>query len=188
MTAYQDRVREHSFDGIQEFDNRLPNWWLWSFYLACIFSVLYWVHYHVLGTGDLPVEAWKIEEQEAGARIAAQMAKDPVTAELLQKMAGEPAVVAQGEAVFRQHCALCHKEDGSGNIGPNLTDGYWIYGGKPMDLFETVMHGRPNGMQAWNVYGRQFVTDVVAYVMAEVKGTDRPGKEPQGEKEAVGAR
>ena len=42
-----DEVRGHEFDGIEEYDNRLPNWWLWTFFGACIFSVAYWGYYEV---------------------------------------------------------------------------------------------------------------------------------------------
>lgn len=175
-------LREHAFDGIQEFDNRLPNWWLWSLYLTCIFSVGYWIHYHILGTGNQPGAAYLIEEQAGKARVDAEMAKNPVTEELLQRLAREPASVAAGRQFFVANCVQCHLEDASGSIGPNLTDEYWLYGGTAMDLWETVMEGRPNGMQPWKSHGRGAVQEVVAYLLS-IRNTNRPGKEPQGKKE-----
>jgi cytochrome c oxidase cbb3-type subunit 3 len=178
-------LRHHTFDGIQEYDNRLPNWWLWTFYLACIFSLLYWVHYHTLGTGSLPGEAYVVEQQEAAARIEAEMAKNPVTNEMLLKLAGEPAVVAEGEKIFKDpaRCAQCHRPDGGGNIGPNLTDRFWINGGTPMDIYRTVSEGgRPDkGMQSWKANGQLFVQRAVAYVLS-IRNTNVPdGKKPEPE-------
>ncbi|MBM4059834.1 MAG: c-type cytochrome [Planctomycetes bacterium] len=175
-----ETTRGHAYDGIDEFDNRLPNWWLWSFYLACIFSVFYWIHYHTLGTGDLPGEAFVLEQQQAQQRAEEEAARNPVTDESLTKLAQDPAVVAEGEKIFKDpaRCALCHKPDGSGNIGPNLTDDMWIYGGKPMDVYTTVLKGRPGGMLPYEAFGRTFVQRSVAYVLS-IKGRNLPGKAPE---------
>lgn len=181
-------TRGHTYDGIAEFDNRLPNWWLWTFYLACIFAVFYWVHYHSLGIGDLPSEAYMAEQKEAAARLEAQLAANPVTDEMLLKLAKEPAFVAEGERIFKDmtKCALCHKPDASGLVGPNLTDDMWIYGGKPMDIYTTILKGRQQdlakgfvgGMQAWEPNGMQFVLRATAYVLS-IKNTNVKGKEPE---------
>ena len=173
-------TRSHTFDGIQEFDNRLPNWWLWSFYLACIFSVFYWIAYHTLGIADLPGEAYLEEQRQAAARLEAELAKNPITDESLLKLADNPAFVAEGRAIFEDmtKCALCHKANGSGDIGPNLTDEYWVYGGKPMDIYTTIMEGRPGGMLAHKQYGLGFVQRTTAYVLS-IKNTNVPGKAPE---------
>lgn len=183
-----EATRGHTFDGIEEFDNRLPNWWLWTFYGAIIFSVFYWVYYHTLGTGDLPIEAYRVEQQEAAARLEAQLAANPVSDEMLLKLAKEPAFVAEGEKIFKDmtKCALCHKPDASGLVGPNLTDDRWIYGGKPMDIYTTILKGRQQdlakgymgGMQSWEHEGMQFVLRATAYVLS-IKNTNVPGKEPE---------
>jgi cytochrome c oxidase cbb3-type subunit 3 len=183
-----DQLREHTFDGIQELDSHLPNWWLWSFYLACIFSVFYWIVYHTLGTGDLPSEAYVEEQREAAARIEAELAKNPVTNESLLKLSKEPAVVAAGEAIFKNPglCAQCHNPDASGNIGPNLTDAWWINGGTPLEIYHTVMNGgRPDkGMQPWKGNGAMWVQRVVAYVLS-IRNTNRPGKAHEPEAKEV---
>lgn len=181
-------TRGHAYDGIEEFDNRLPNWWLWSFYLACIFSIGYWIHYHTLGTGALPGTAYQIEQREAMARLEAELAKNPVTEESLHKLAQESAVVAEGERIWMEtkplSCSFCHKPDGSGLTGPNLTDNHWLYGGKGMDIYTTIMKGRPNGMPAFGEqYGSLFAQRATAYVLARLKGKNLPGREPQGTEE-----
>ena len=174
----------HVYDGIHELDNRLPNWWLWSFYVACIFAVVYWLDFHTLGTGDLPLEAYRGEQRAAAAKLEAELAKNPVTEESLQKLATEAGVVAEGEKIFRTtaplSCAFCHKPDGSGQSGPNLTDGSWLYGGRAMDVYTTIMEGRPNGMPAWKANGSLFAQRATAYVLAKLKNTNREGLPPQG--------
>ena len=183
-----EATRGHTYDGIAEFDNRLPNWWLWSFYLACIFSVAYWIHFHSLGVGDLPSEAYTAEQKAAAAKLEAQLAANPVNEEMLLKLAKEPAFVKEGEAIFKDmtRCALCHRPDASGLVGPNLTDDLWIYGGKPMDIYTTILKGREQnlakgfqgGMQSFEANGMQFVLRATAYVLS-IKNTFVKGKEPE---------
>lgn len=187
-------LRDHTFDGIQEFDHRLPNWWLWTFYGACIFSVVYWIHYHTLGTGALPGEAYLLEQQAAADRMAEEMARNPITTESLLKAAENPAFVTEGEKIFMQFCAQCHGPTGNGMLaggvpgaGPNLTDGFWINGGTPMEIYHTVMEGgRPGkGMQSWKGNGHLFVQRAVAYVLT-IKGRNVPGgKDPEPEAKEV---
>ena len=180
--THDDRLREHVFDDdVQEFDNRLPNWWLWSFYLACIFSVGYWIHYHTLGTGALPTEEFRQQNEAAAARLAEMEVSD----DTLFALSKEPTAVAAGREVWIDNCAQCHKEDASGNIGPNMTDNYWIHGGKPMDLYNTVITGvLDKGMPDYwlRQLGNLRCQQVVAY-MITIKNTNLPGKEPQGEPE-----
>jgi len=182
-------TREHTFDGIQEFDNHLPNWWLWSFYLACIFSVIYWVGYHSLGIGDSPMRAYNAEQAAAAAALEAKLAANPITDDALLQMAKEPAFVAEGARIFRDpnRCALCHKPDGGayGGAGANLTDAWWIYGSRPTDIFTTIKNGRPpdpvagrlGGMPEHGSFGLGFVMRATAFVLS-IKGTNvQPGKD-----------
>lgn len=184
-------LREHSFDGIQEFDNKLPNWWLWTFFGSIIFAWFYWVHYHVLGTGpDQQTEfAVAMKENEARMEEAAKSRLD-LTDEGLLAMSRDPEVVAEGRKIFVTNCTACHTETGAGSkdppsIGPNLTDGYWIHGGKPTQIYRTVTEGVPlKGMTPWGpVLGATRVATVTAYVLT-IKGTNLPGKDPEGEKES----
>lgn len=175
------KPREHAFDGIVEFDNRMPNWWLWSFYLACIFSIAYWVHYHTLGVGDLPIEVYNREQAAAAVRAEEDAARNPVTDESLRKIASEPAVVQAGETIFKDptKCALCHRPDGGGSIGPNLTDEFWVYGNTPMDIYTSILKGRPGGMLAHEAFGTTFVQRATAYVLS-IQNTNVPnGKAPE---------
>ena len=175
-----ETTRGHAYDGIEEFDNRLPNWWLWTLYLACIFSVFYWIYYHTIGTGNLPIEEYAIEQAGEAVRAEEAARNNPITEVTLQELAKNPAVVAEGEKIFKDptKCALCHKPDGSGNIGPNLTDDMWIYGGKAMDIYTTILKGRPGGMLPHEAFGVTFVQRATAYVLS-IKNTKLPGKVPE---------
>lgn len=193
MTA---EVRSHTYDGIQEFDNRLPNWWLWTFYGACIFSVFFWIHYHTIGTGDLPGEAYLVEQRKAAAALEAEMKKNPVTEERLLQLAENPTFVADGKALFVQHCSTCHRENGGAGkdqfgtpgAGANLTDDYWIYGGDPMAIYQTILEGRQfpdpeigsnGGMQSWRHLGTGSVLRLAAFVLS-IKGSNvSDGKAPE---------
>lgn len=188
-----ETTRGHTYDGIQEFDNRLPNWWLWTFYLACIFSVFYWIAYHTLRTADLPGATYAAEQASEAERLEAEAAKNPVSNEMLLGLAKNPAIVAEGRKIFEDatKCALCHDTNGAasaaGKIGANLTDDYWIYGDSPMDIYTTILKGRAanpekglaGGMLPWEAYGPQFVQRATAYVLS-IKGSNvQGGKAPE---------
>lgn len=180
-----DPLRPHEFDGIQEYDNRLPNWWLWTFYLACVFSVFYWLHFHVFRSGLSSQQSYGVEMADYTARKEAVAAAMPLSHESLLELASDEVALRAGKEIWLQNCVQCHNEDGSGNIGPNMTDKYWIHGGQPMDLYKTVTQGVPDkGMVSWEpLLGDLRCRQVVAYVLS-IKNTNVPnGKAPQGEPE-----
>ncbi|NNF08519.1 MAG: c-type cytochrome [Candidatus Eisenbacteria bacterium] len=177
-----DQVFEHDFDGIQEFDNRLPNWWLYTLYGAVIFGVLYWMYFHTTAVGPLPEERYEMTVIQHNEEQLARMGDQELTDETLMMMAAVPARVAEGKALFQQFCTVCHLEQGQGSVGPNLTDKYWIHGPEPLTIHGTVMNGVPEkGMAAWGgQLGPKRVNDVVAFVLT-LKGTEVAGKDPEGE-------
>jgi len=165
----------HVYDGIEEADNQLPLWWLWTFYLAIAFAVFYWVAYHELETMPLPMEAYSkaLQERSAGGEV---------NEELLAALVADPDAVAEGQSLFAENCVACHEARGQGNIGPNLTDEYWIHGGGPMAIHQTISEGVLSaGMPAWGAtLGGPASQKLTAYVMS-IRGQNLPGKEPQGE-------
>jgi cytochrome c oxidase cbb3-type subunit III len=183
MSGYVDRLREHSFDGIQEFDNYLPKWWLWSFYLACIYAAIYWFHYEGSGFGTSSIAAY---EAEYSAKMKREAAAKPVTRQLLLDYAKQPSAIEAGRKLFVTTCFVCHKADGGGQAGPNLTDKFWIHGGSIEQIYQTVAKGSPTDatMIAWEPnLKRVGVLQVVSYVMS-IKNTNVPGgKAPQGKAE-----
>lgn len=174
----------HDFDGIRELDNKLPNWWLATFYLAIVFSFGYWAWYHILDAGPLQMEAYEMEMARAAeAAESRRAARGEVGDEALAALSEDAAVVSSGQAIYGQFCAACHAAGGEGSIGPNLTDAYWIHGGSPKEILKVVSDGvAAAGMPSWRpVLGDEKVEQVTAFLLT-LKGKDLPGKEPQGEK------
>ncbi len=177
-------MRAHSFDGIQEFDNKLPRWWLWSFYLACIFAVVYWFHFHVLSTGDLPLVRFEKEVAAAATTEAEAEARAPVTNEALIAASNDKALVARGQKAFVNNCTACHKPDAGGLVGPNLTDDAWVHGGNPIDIYKVVAEGiAGTAMVSWKpILGRTRVHDTVAYLLSIRNTNVAGGKAAEGTK------
>jgi cytochrome c oxidase cbb3-type subunit I/II len=167
----------HEVDGIQECDNKLPNWWLNILYLSIAFSALYIYHYHQGGFSDLPsVEVRKLNDE---AEAAEAKKTGVVTSGALLAMSRDSARLTEGRKLFEETCALCHR---SGNIGPNLTDSSWLHGGRPEQIFKTIAKGVPDkGMKAWQTeLGSERVQSVTAYVLTLKSSNAANGKAPQG--------
>ena len=173
----------HEYDGIKEADNKLPQWWLWSFYLAIAFSFAYWIYYEAFGVGDGPLDRYSQE------RMAALDTGEPVTDDLLVELADDRLAVRAGGRTFGQNCAKCHGSAAEGSIGPNLTDEYWIGGHAPVDIYQTIVDGRSGkGMPPWGLQlGPGACKQVAAYLLS-IRNSNVPGKEPQGEKVAPEAK
>ena len=178
----QDLLLDHEYDGIQEFDNRLPNWWLYILYGTIIFAVVYWLYFQTTGAGALPHESYQASMAEAAEKQLEAMADQPVTEESLNLVSTVPDRVQAGAEVFKTFCVICHLDQGQGSVGPNLTDAYWLHGGSAMDILRVVTEGVPEkGMAAWGgQLGPKRVQDVTAFVLT-LRNTNVAGKEPQGE-------
>jgi len=161
----EDPIRPHVFDGIQEYDKRMPNWWLFTFYATIVFWVGYWFYYeHADGPSNPAVLEKQLSEIEA-AKLAAAPAVDD---ESLWKMSRNPVFVDAGKATYASTCASCHADKLTGGIGPNLVDNLWIHGGTPSEAYKTISEGvLIKGMPAWGpVLGPKKVSELVAYIMS----------------------
>jgi cytochrome c oxidase cbb3-type subunit 3 len=140
-------LMQHEYDGIRELDNNLPPWWVWGFYATIIFALIYLINYHVIGTSDLQIEAYNKEMAQAKKDVDAYLAKMAMNVdETNATMLTEEGDLSAGKALFETNCVTCHNPKGEGNIGPNLTDKFWIYGPDIKVVFKTVKSGTPNGM------------------------------------------
>jgi len=177
----RDEVREHSFDGIQEYDNDLPRWWLWLFVLTVVFAAVY-PFYYDFGPGEFASES--IDKDVAAWREARQApAEDADESNLLVRIQ-DAAAASRGKEIFATRCMPCHGDKGQGLIGPNLTDDHWLHGGSPKEIRAVVTNGvLEKGMIAWkDQLSADQITDVVAFVWS-LYGTEPPNpKAPQGEK------
>ncbi len=179
-----DHLLEHSYDGIQEYDNPLPRWWVLIFWATIFFALAYAFNVtgHLRGPGRL--NEYEAQMADAAKRWPAPAGTtDPA---MLAALAKDPKAVAAGKAVFTTTCAPCHRPDGGGLIGPNLTDDYWIHGGTLQQIQATITNGVPDkGMPTWGKMLKPDQVNDVAVFVASLRGTNPPNpKAPQGVKVA----
>ena len=163
-------ILDHNYDGIKELDNDLPPWWVYTFYLSIVFAVVYMVRYHVFNADDQFVE-YETEYAEANRAIkeykkTAKGLVDYNTVEVLT----ETSDLNAGKTIYETNCVACHKADGGGGIGPNLTDQNWILGGGIKNVFKTISEGGRDGkgMVAWK--SELEIAQISSYVL-QFKGT-----------------
>ncbi|MFZ4776274.1 MAG: cbb3-type cytochrome c oxidase N-terminal domain-containing protein [Terrimicrobiaceae bacterium] len=169
-------LRHHTYDGIQEYDKRLPNWWLFTLYGAIIFAAGYWAYYewtNHMQPGYVRVEQQLVEFQKNALNSGAA----PTDIQLWT-MSTDPAVVSAGEKIYRTNCVACHGAELKGGIGQNLTDATWIHGGLPTNLYTVVTTGvADKGMPTWGpVLGASRVADVVAFVISKNQTIQKPAQ------------
>ena len=112
-----DQVLDHNFDGIEEYDNRLPNWWLFILFATIVFSVGYWLYFHTFEVGLSPEARYeRVMAQVRQAELDAAR-EGGVTDELLLLAAKSPAKVAAGAKHFQAFCIACHLDKGQGGVG-----------------------------------------------------------------------
>ncbi len=173
---------DHEYDGIRELDNRLPPWWLYGFYVTIIFGVVYLWRYHVSYSAPLSREEFEIAVKKADEDVKAYLAqKGESVDENTVTVSVDAADLAEGKKIYVAACVACHKEDGGGMVGPNLTDDYWMHGGDIKSIFKTIKYGI-NAMPQWQTsYSNKQIAQVASYVMS-LHGTNPPGaKAAEGE-------
>jgi len=165
---------DHEADGIRELDNLLPRWWVWLFYLTIIFSVGYMGYYHVLKAGDLQIAEYTHEAKRGEEIKNAALAKFESSMGTLAPDS-DKAVLAKGQQIHLQMCAPCHRPDGGGLVGPNLTDDYWIHGSNYVDTVKTIVNGVPEkGMLTWRGVLKPNEIQAVASYIYTLRGTHPP--------------
>src|SRR5581483_11975638 len=176
----------HEADGIQEYDNALPKWWLYGFYLTIVLGAIYLFYYHVWDGGDWNFlwfgprgEVAEYAEEMSHVKSTAGAAKDFST----WVPRTDAASLKIGETIFQQKnlCFTCHRPDLGGLVGPNLTDDYWLHGGKFQDILADISHGYPEkGMLKFgngNVLSDEELLDVASYVVSK-HGSNPPNPKP----------
>ncbi|NLN24444.1 MAG: c-type cytochrome [Bacteroidetes bacterium] len=184
LASEETLVLDHEYDGIRELDNDLPPWWKYLFYASIVFAVVYLARYHIFG-GTNQYQELEKELAVAERQIAAynESNKDLINVDNVELLT-DAADLAMGETIYMNSCAVCHKDNGAGGIGPNLTDEYWILGGGIKNVYKTISEGgRPGkGMIPWNSELKPIeIAQVSSYVLS-LQGTNPPDpKEPEGE-------
>lgn len=179
-----DLLMDHDYDGIKELDNNLPPWWVYLFYICIIFGVIYVVRYDVLGADDQEMELKK-ELAQAKIDVAEYMktAPDLMDEKTVVLLTDAPSL-DEGKTIFTTNCAACHRADGGGQIGPNLTDDKWILGGGIKNLFHTITNGGRDGkgMIAWKgTLKPKEIQKVASYILSLQGSNPKDPKEAEGE-------
>ncbi|MFY0591108.1 cbb3-type cytochrome c oxidase N-terminal domain-containing protein [Roseivirga sp.] len=171
---------DHDFDGIQELDNHLPPWWKGLFYLTIVYAVVYILVFHVFESSPLQEEEYAIEMAEAAAEKAKRV-EDVVYDfdETTVTVTTEPEAIASGMEFFNGNCAICHKADGGGLAGPNLTDEYWRNGGGMKNIYKVIKNGvQGTAMIPWESrLNPDQMRGLASYVLT-LQGTNPPGALP----------
>ncbi|MDA7827399.1 cytochrome-c oxidase, cbb3-type subunit III [Rhodobacteraceae bacterium] len=148
----------HSWDGIEEFDNPMPRWWLWTFYACIVWAIGYTIAYPAWpmiksatpGLLGFSTRA-QVETQISDAELANAVINDQLATVELTEISADPELLGyaknKGAAVFRTWCAQCHGSGAAGvqaNGYPNLLDNDWLWGGTIDDIHTTITHGIRN--------------------------------------------
>lgn len=177
----RDRLLEHEYDGIHEYDNPMPRWWVYIFWATIAFSIVYAMNVAGIGSGDGRIAQY--EAEMAAFRAQHPVGGPAVDETQLAALVNDESAIATGKSTYAANCASCHGPAGGGIIGPNLTDDYWIHGGSLAEIRTVVADGvLDKGMPPWNkLLKPDQVNAVVAYI-STLQGTNPAGaKPPQGE-------
>ena len=161
----------HTWDGIQEYNNPLPRWWLGLFIITIVFGFIYLALYPGLGN-FAGTYAWssvsQLEQEQARTQAAFEQHYGDIAKMDVVSISKNADAMAAAKNLFANNCATCHGADARGTRGfPNLTDNDWLWGGSPETIYETIAHGRKGVMPAWGaVLGEQGVEEVAAYVLS----------------------
>ncbi len=152
--AAEGDVTGHTWDDdLQEYNNPLPRWWLWLFYLTIVYAIVYLIFYPGLGSFEGKFR-WTQTGQYQEEMAAADRDYAPLFAAFAKQeipsLAKDAKAMRAAQNLFLNNCATCHGSDGGGAPGfPNLTDNDWIFGGEPAAIQQTILNGRNSiGMPA----------------------------------------
>lgn len=190
----KDRILEthQDNDGIKEYDNPLPNWFVYMFLGTIVFAFLYYAYYYghswaisrAAGVGtnlSSSGAAYMASVRTAEMALGRSQTAEPQGQDLVAFLKS-PASISKGESVYKTTCVACHGDQGQGVVGPNLVDNYWIHGGSQDAVIASIAGGYPDkGMPAWKpVLGAEKVRLAAAYVLSIRGRTVQNAKAPQG--------
>jgi cytochrome c oxidase cbb3-type subunit 3 len=162
----------HTWDeDLAEYNNPLPRWWSWMFYLTIAFGLVYLVLYPGLGSwqgllGWSQVGQLQEETRRAQERFGPMYEKFAATE--VEQLVKSREALAVGQKIFLNNCAQCHAADAGGSRGfPSLADRDWLWGGDPKTIKTTISEGRMGVMPPFGpVLGEAGAKDVAHYVMS----------------------
>lgn len=143
----------HEWDGIEELNNPLPRWWVWTFYATIVWALAYTIAYpawpmiKTATSGMLGYSSRaELKTDLAAADAARADYRTAIANSSLQDILADDDLrtfaAAAGAAAFRVNCVQCHGSGAAGGIGyPNLNDDEWLWGGDIDTLYATIAHG-----------------------------------------------
>lgn len=178
----KDQIRSGTYDGIQEYDNQLPKWWMFTFIISIIASFIYWSRYYVFESA--PNQSTELSQKiEEVKKVQAQSASNDVSD--FASLSKDPKTIEQGAGIFKTNCIACHGQKAEGGIGPNLTDRFWLHGHQPENIENTITNGViEKGMTPWKgILSTSQIRQVAVYVMSLKDSNPPNAKAPQGDPE-----
>ncbi len=202
----------HAWDGdIQEFNNPLPNWWVWGFYASIVFTLVYWVFYpawpigrdytkgimndieYTTADGKQVKTHWNTralyEKDMQQAREAQQKYIDQLAESSIEDIANDKEkssfAYSMAKVLFADNCAACHQPGGAGVIGlyPNLADDDWLWGGTLAQIQTSITNGRKGYMPSFKeTLTVQQLDDVAEYVLSLSKNKTDIAQTARGKK------
>lgn len=180
-----DELLDHDYDGIQELDNAAPPLFNYILIGTVVFAVGYLLIFHVFKAAPLQKEEYQLalQQKQVEAEARAALALNSIDETNVTVLTSSTDIAA-GQKIFEEKCVVCHLADGGGQVGPNLTDKYWIHGGGIADIFRVVKKGgRPGkGMISWeSQLSPEQMAQVASYVLTFQGTTPANPKPPEGE-------
>ena len=177
----QDNLMDHEYDGIREYDNPLPGWWVWTWVATILFCIPYWLYYQT-ADGNTIHDEYIAEMNAFKGQMSDAFGDLEANEQTILKYMTDPAALATMKGVFAARCVACHLDDGRGLVGPNLTDDYWISVKTLPDIAKVITNGVvEKGMISW----KGILTDTQIVLMssyvASLRANAVEGRAPQGE-------
>ncbi|MEM9082574.1 MAG: cbb3-type cytochrome c oxidase N-terminal domain-containing protein [Planctomycetota bacterium] len=183
MADKTEKLTDHAYDGIQEFDNPAPGWWSLLLFGSIVFSVFYVLvmHFSLLRTN--PEMQWDNAQSSYYQELFGEIGTLEPDAPTIVQMANDEKWTALGSSIYAANCAQCHAGDGSGGTGPNLTDNAWIHAKKIEDIYTIIDEGvTTKGMPAWGIRLNQNEMVLVSAFVANMnRNSIAGGKQAEGE-------
>ena len=172
-----NKLLDHEFDGIKEYDNPTSFWFQILFYWTIIFSAIYLFYYHIYKNGHPLKDEYLASVGQNNSNPNNGNGDFNYAQNLTNK-----EMIELGKQAYDTNCASCHGLQGQGGVGPNLVDDYWIVDNTYSAVEKVIDVGVPEkGMPGWKtILGDKKVKALVVYI-ASIQGANPPNpKKPEG--------
>lgn len=175
VSQSEENLTGHNYDGIQEYDNPMPGWWVWIFWATIIFSALY-APFMILCSEYMAPTKFYARDQISMMKLQyGQLGDVKADEATLLKLGADEKWNAVGASIFASNCVSCHGANGSGMSAPNLTDNAYIHVKRIEDIADVVATGRKNGaMPAWGNRLMPVEQVLVSAYVASLRGKNLP--------------